>query len=320
MTTLDLYPPIEPFDVRRVAVDGIHTLHVEQSGNPDGVPVVFLHGGPGSPWSPNVRRFFDPCHYRLIAFDQRGSWRSSPLGELRDNTTPHLIADIEHLRALFGVERWIVFGGSWGSALGLAYAQAHPDRTMALVLRGILLDPADYLRWGFHESRSVHPQAWEMLVAAIPENERDDLDAALKRRMLDPDPAIHRPVIRGWMDQSGILGRSRHPDPALTEGDGDEEAPELEVAGGQISMHYLANHMFLAPGSLRQNAHRLAKIPGVIIHGQEDYNCPLSHAWDLHKLWPRARYQPIPDAGHASLDRNIRLALVEAMEAFKTLT
>jgi proline iminopeptidase len=319
MAMRDLYPPIEPFDIRRVAVDDLHTLHVEQSGNPDGVPVVFLHGGPGSPWSPHTRRFFDPSHYRLIAFDQRGSWRSTPLGELRDNTTPHLIADIEHLRALFDIERWIVFGGSWGSALGLAYGEAHPERCMALVLRGIMLDEPDYLRWGFHESRAVHPQAWDLLVAAIPEDERNDLDAALERRMLDPDPAIHRPAIRGWMLQSDILGRTRHPDPEL-EGEDDEEDIALEVAGGQISMVYLTRHLFLEPGSLRDNAHRLADIPGVIIHGEEDFNCPPAHAWDLHKLWPRARYRSIPDAGHSCFDRNIRLALVEAMEDFKSLS
>ena len=147
----DLYPPIEPFDVVRVAVDDLHTLHVEQSGNPDGVPVVFLHGGPGSPWSSHVRRFFDPDHYRLIAFDQRGTWRSTPLGELRDNTTPHLIGDIELLRRRFGIGRWIVFCGSWGSALALAYGQAHPERCLGLVVRGISLGRSIENRWGFHE-------------------------------------------------------------------------------------------------------------------------------------------------------------------------
>ena len=313
----DLYPPLEAFDIRRVAVDGLHTLHVEQSGRPDGVPVVFLHGGPGSPWSPHTRRFFDPGHYRVVAFDQRGSWRSTPLGELKDNTTPHLIADIEHLRELLGIERWIVFGGSWGSALALAYAQVHPERCLGLVVRGISLGRSIENRWGFHHSRHVRPEAWELLVASVPQDERDDLDAALKRRMLDPDPAIHGPVIDGWMEQAAILGRSRHPDPEL-EAEVDDD-PALDIAGGRISMAYFSNNIFLAPDSLLDNAHRLADIPGFIIHGEDDFNCPLSNAWDLHKAWPGAVYRAIPDAGHSCFDRNIRLALVEAMEELKTL-
>ncbi len=313
----DLYPPIEPFDVRRVPVDALHTLHVEQSGNPHGVPVVFLHGGPGSPWSSHIRRFFDPGHYRLIAFDQRGTWRSTPLGELRDNTTPHLIGDIEQLRELFGIERWIVFGGSWGSALALAYAEAHPERCMGLVVRGISLGRSIENRWGFHDSRQVRPEAWEMLVASVPEEERDDLDGALERRMLDPDPAIHWPVIKGWMDQAEILGRSRNLDIDLAEEEFD--SPEMDVVGARLSIVYFRNNIFLPPGSLLANAHRLAPIPGVIVHGEDDFNCPLANAWDLHKAWPQARYVPCPDAGHSCFDRNIRLALVAAMEDFKRL-
>jgi len=313
----DLYPEIEPFDVRRVPVDDLHTLHVEQSGNPGGVPVVFLHGGPGSIWSPHIRRFFDPDHYRVIAFDQRGSWRSTPLGELADNTTPHLIGDIEHLRDLFGIERWIVFGGSWGSALALSYGEAHPERCMGLVVRGILVDAPEYLRWGFHESRAVRPQAWEMLVADVPQAERDDLDNALERRMFDPDPDIHGPVIRAWMTQSGILSNARHPSPEFED---DVETPlEFDRVGARLSMAYLRNHMFLEPGSLLSNADRLHAIPGIIIQGLDDYNTTSQQAWRLHQAWPQADYREIPDAGHSSMDRNNRLALVEAMEDFKTL-
>lgn len=315
--TRDLYPPIEPFDVRRVAVDALHTLHVEQSGRPDGVPVVFLHGGPGSPWSSHVRRFFDPAHYRLIAFDQRGSYRSTPHGELRDNTTPHLIADIETLRELFGIERWIVFGGSWGSALGLAYAEAHPERCLGVVLRGISLGRSIENRWGFHDSRHVRPEAWEKLVASVPEDERADLDGALYRRMMDPDPAVHWPVIKGWMDQAGILGRSRHPDIDVSEAGLD--APEHDIVGARISIVYFSNHIFLPAGSLLADAWKLHHIPGWIVHGEDDFNCPLSNAWDLHKAWPQATYRPVADAGHSAFDRNIRLALVEAMEDFKRL-
>jgi proline iminopeptidase len=317
MSPTDLYPPIEPFDVREVAVDRLHTLHVEQSGNPDGVPVVFLHGGPGAPWSKHVRRFFDPAHYRLIAFDQRGTWRSTPHGELKDNTTPHLIADIEQLRELFGFERWIVFGGSWGSALGLAYAEHHPERCLGVVLRGISLGLGVEGGWSFHQSRWIRPEAWEALVASIPQGERGDLDAAIERRIMDPDPAVHGPVVKGWMDQAAILGQSRHADLDLAEGGLDSAETDLVCA--RISIAYFRNHLFLEPGSLIADAGKLKDVPGVIIHGMDDFNTPLANAYDLSRAWPEASYRPIPDAGHSCFDRNIRLALVAAMEEMKAL-
>ncbi|MBT5435240.1 MAG: prolyl aminopeptidase [Rhodospirillaceae bacterium] len=313
----DLYPLSKRFDIRHVPVDDVHTLHVEQSGNPDGVPVVLVHGGPGAPWSRHNLRVFDPEHYWVIAFDQRGSWRSTPHGELKDDTTPHLVADMERLRELFGLERWIVFGGSWGSTLSLAYAEIHPERCAGLVLRGISLGRTMENQWGFHHSRQIRPQAWDALVASIPEDERGDLDGALMRRMLDPDPAVHWPVIKGWMDQAEELGRSRHPDLELDEEDLD--TPETDVVCARISITYFANDIFLPRNSLLDNAHRLAGIPGAIIHGEDDFNCPLANARDLHKAWPQARYRPIRDAGHSALDRNIRLALVETMNDFKTL-
>jgi proline iminopeptidase len=315
MTGRDLYPPIEPFDVRKVAVDNPHTLHVEQSGKPDGVPVVFLHGGPGAIWSAHNRRFFDPGHYRLIAFDQRGTWRSTPVGELKDNTTPHLIADIEHLRELFAIERWIVFGGSWGSALGLAYAEHHPERCLGVVLRGISLGLGVEGGWSFHQSRWIRPEAWEALVASIPPAERGDLDAAIERRIMDPDPAIHRPVVKGWMDQAEILGKLRHADLDLHEDAVADDAADLVCA--RISIRYFRNHLFLPPGSLLDSAHRLKAVPGVIVHGMDDFNTPLANAYDLHRAWPEASYRPIPDAGHSCFDRNNRLALVAAMEKMK---
>ena len=317
MTQTDLYPPIEPFDTRKVAVDGLHTLHVEQSGNPDGVPVVFLHGGPGAPWSGHIRRFFDPEHYRLIAFDQRGSWRSMPHGELKDNTTPHLIADIEHLRVLFGIERWIVFGGSWGSTLAIAYSVAHPDRCLGLVVRGVSLGLGAENGWSFHHSRWIRPEAWEGLVASIPLDERGDLDAAIERRIMDPDPAVHGPVVAGWMEQAEELGRLRHADLDVDE-DG-LATPETDLVCARISIRYFRNHIFLPPASLLDNAFRLKPIPGVIIHGMDDFNTPLANAYDLHRAWPQADYRPIRDAGHGAFDRNIRLALVQAMEEMKAL-
>ncbi len=316
MPRTELYPPIEPFDVRRVAVDDLHTLHVEQSGNPRGVPVVFLHGGPGSAWPPQTRRFFDPAHYRLIAFDQRGSWRSTPLGELEANTPAHLVADIERLRALFGVERWIVFGGSWGSTLALAYAEAHPERCLGLVVRGVSLGHGLGDGWYFRHSRWVRPAAWATLMAAIPEALRDDPEAALERLILDPDPAVHRPVIAAWNEHARLCGASRRPDPAITWALDD---PAVERAAGRIAAVYMHRYGFSGPTGLLENADRLHGIPGAIIQGEDDFNCPPCDAYDLHLAWPEADYVPVPDAGHSGFDIGIREALVATMERLKGL-
>lgn len=314
MTRTTLYPPIAPFDVRRVPVDGRHTLHVEQSGRPDGVPVVFLHGGPGSAWSPHVRRFFDPDRYRLIAFDQRGSWRSTPLGELADNTPAHLVADIEHLRGLFGIDRWIVFGGSWGSTLALAYAVAHPERCRALVVRGVSLGHGLADGWYFRDSRLVRPDAWALLMAAIPEPLRDDPAGAMERLILDPDPAVHMPVIQAWNEHARLCGTTRRPDPEIT---WDFDDPAVERAAGRIAAVYMHRHGFVGPDALLDRAHRLRGIPGAIVQGQDDFNCPPCDAYDLHLAWPEADYVPVPDAGHSAFDIGIREALVAAMERMK---
>ena len=317
MARTALFPEIEPFEAGMMDTGGVHQVYWEQSGNPTGVPVIFLHGGPGGGAGPTHRRFYDPDHYRIVVFDQRGCGRSTPTADLTDNTTPHLIADIEQLREQLGIERWIVFGGSWGSALALAYGEAHPVRCLGLVVRGILVAAPEYLRWGFHESRAVRPQAWEMLVADVPQAERDDLDNALERRMFDPDPAVHGLVIRAWMAQAGVLSNTRHPSPEFED---DSETPlEFDRVGARLSMAYLGNHMFLEPDSLLNNAHRLHPIPGIIIQGLDDYNTTPEQAWRLQQACPQADYREIPDAGHSSMDRNNRLALVEAMEDFKTL-
>jgi proline iminopeptidase len=311
-----LYPPIEAFDTRRVAVDAIHTLHVEQSGNPKGVPVVFLHGGPGSAWPPDIRRFFDPDHYRLVAFDQRGSWRSTPLGELEANTPRHLVQDIEHLRALFGIERWIVFGGSWGSTLALAYAEAHPDRCLGLVVRGVSLGHGLCDGWYFEHSRWVRPAAWHALMSVIPEAERDRPEAALVRLILDPDPAVHMPAVKAWDKHAHLCGASRRPDPEIT---WRLEDPAVERAAGRIAAVYMHRYGFADETGLLENAHRLKGVPGAIVQGEDDFNCPPIDAWELHRAWPEADYVPVPNAGHSSFDIGIREALVAAMEKLKTL-
>ncbi len=316
MTHTALYPGIEPFDVRRVAVGDGHALHVEQSGRSDGVPVVFLHGGPGGPWSPHVRRLFDPVHYRLIAFDQRGAWRSTPLGGLEANTPDHLVADMERLRELFGIERWIVFGGSWGSTLALAYAVTHPDRCLALVVRGVSLGHGLADGWYFRHSRWVRPQAWAHLMAAIPEAERDDPEAALARRILDPDPAVHGPAIKAWDKHAGLCGATRRPDPD-TRWDFDDSA--VELAAGRIAAVYMSRYGFLGETALLPRAARLRGLPGAIVQGEDDFNCPPCDAWDLHLAWPEAAYLPVANAGHSAFDIGIREALVAAMERLKSL-
>lgn len=319
MTRTDLYPPIEPFDVRMVPVDDLHTVRLEQSGCRDGVPVIFLHGGPGSPWSPHNRRLFDPNHYRFIGFDQRGSWRSTPLGELRQNTPRHLIADMEIFRTMLGIERWIVFGGSWGSTLAIAYAEAHPDRCLALVVRGVSLGNGLDDGWYFKHARWVRPQAVARLMAAIPEAERGNPEEALVRRVLDPRREVHLPMILAWNDSAGLSGATRHPDPDIPPPPSDLDQEAETIAGGRVSASYLGHHWFKGEHDLLANAHRLRGMPGAIIHGEEDFNCLPSNAWDLHQAWPDADYVPVADAGHSFSEIGIRKALVAAMESLKAL-
>src|SRR5258708_662891 len=211
MRRRDLFPPIEPYATGRLAVDGRHSLYWEESGNPQGLPVIFLHGGPGAGATPTHRRFFDPASYRIIIFDQRGAGRSTPLGEITDNTTRHLVADIERLRQHFGVERWVVFGGSWGSTLALSYAEAYPERCRALVLRGIFLCRRSEIDWFLNGVRAVFPEAWRAFAAAIPEGERGDLLTAYYRRLVDPDPAVHLAAARA----RGVHGRACRSPPGL---------------------------------------------------------------------------------------------------------
>jgi proline iminopeptidase len=312
-----LYPPIEPYDVRQVPVDNLHTVHVEQSGNPDGVPVVHLHGGPGGPWSPHIRRFFDPAHYRLIAFDQRGAWRSTPLGELRQNTPDHLVADMERLREMFGIEKWIVFGGSWGSTLALAYAEANPDRCLALVVRGISFGRCLADGWYFSHSRWIRPAAWARLMEAIPEGERDAPEEVLARRIRNPDPAIALPAIQAWNDHANMCGVTHHQDPDVPPHVEESEAETL--AAGRLSIHYMVDHVWQPPDDLLSRATHLRGMPGAIIHGEEDFNCPPSNAWDLAEAWPDAELHMIPDAGHSCFDSANRAALVATMERLKSL-
>ena len=314
---MELYPPIEPYDCRRVPVDGRHTLHVEQAGNPDGVPVVFLHGGPGLAWSRAIYRFFDPGHYRIVAFDQRGTDRSTPLGELRDNTTAHLMADIEHLRGLLGIDRWIVFGGSWGSALALAYALHHRERVTALVVRGIYLgEPEDDI-FAFTQCRRIFPQAWHALAAHFPEADHGDLFHAIARDLDAADPARAMAVARAYGAYAEVLCNNAS---AMSEVPDREMGDEVQLAAARISFAYFANAIFLPPCCLGANMARLAGLPGAIAHGAADVICPPLNAWRLAQAWPDAELTIAPRAGHSPFEEGTRQALVAAMERLKGIS
>ncbi len=309
------YPEIEPYETGTLAVDDRHTLYWEQSGNPQGVPVVFLHGGPGAGASPSHRRFFDPEHYRIIIFDQRGAGRSTPLGELTDNTTPHLVADIERLRETFGIERWIVFGGSWGSTLALAYAQSHPERAMALVLRGVFLCRRQEIDWFLYGMRNIYPEQWRAFAGFVPEDERDDLLAAYHRRLTNPDPDVHMPAARAWSTYEGSCSTLLPSPETVAEFQRDVMALGL----ARIEAHYFINDIFLPADALIEGIGRLREIPAVIVHGRYDVVCPIATADEVARAWPEAKYRIVLDAGHSALEPGIRAALIEAMEEFKTL-
>jgi proline iminopeptidase len=309
-----MYAKPIPFKTEKFSVDEIHTLHVEHYGNPEGPPVVFLHGGPGCSWSRHVLRFFDPSHFRILAFDQRGAWRSTPLGELRNNTLQHLIADIEQLREMLAVERWIVFGGSWGSALAIAYAQAHPHRCAALLLRGVTLFRPGFQHWDFHTTRGLFPEAWEKLAGLAPESERDRLYRFYCRAILSQDRARALEASQHWYAYSDLLS---NPCDIILEDDEPEEPDELVLAGSRISMHYWENAAFLPPDALYENAHRLRGIPGMIAHGQLDYNCTVADALDLHMMWPEAVFKAVENAGHSALERETARFTLEVIEGLK---
>jgi proline iminopeptidase len=311
----ELYPEIEPFESGMLPVDALHTLYWEQSGNPHGVPALLLHGGPGAGSSPSQRRFFDPAFYRIVLFDQRGAGQSTPHGELTDNTTPHLVGDIEKLRAHLGIQRWMVFGGSWGSTLSLVYSQAHRERCLALALRGIFLCREQEVDWFLYGMRSVFPEAWRAFVEPIPELERRDLLAAYASRLNHPDPAVHMPAARAWSVYEGSCSTLLPNPETLAYFSGDHVALGL----ARIEAHYFSHRVFLPANALLDNVHRLRGIPAVIVQGRYDMVCPAVTADDLHRAWPEAEYIVVADAGHSAWEPGIRAQLVAAMERFKTL-
>ncbi|MGQ9364722.1 prolyl aminopeptidase [Azospirillum sp. ST 5-10] len=315
MPRTELFPPIEPFETGRLAVDDLHTIHWEQCGNRHGVPVVFLHGGPGAGASPTHRRFFDPQHYRIVVFDQRGAGRSTPLGEVRRNTTDLLIDDIEALRRHLGVDRWLLFGGSWGSTLALAYAQAHPNRCLGLILRGIFLMRRAEIDWFLYHMRVIFPEAWSSFANLIPEAERSDLLEAYWRRLDSPDRGVRMAAARSWSMYEGACS-SLLPSPDLIAASG-EDNHALGLA--RIEAHYFRANRFTPEDRLLRDVHRIRHLPAVIVQGRYDVVCPIVSADELRRAWPEADYRIVPDAGHSAMEPGIRAALVQATERFKDL-
>jgi proline iminopeptidase len=305
-----LFPPITPRNSGMLQVDDIHTIYWEEVGNPKGIPVVFLHGGPGAGLSPQHRRFFNPDHYRVILFDQRGAGKSTPLGDVRNNTTQLLIQDIERLRTQFGIEQWLVFGGSWGSTLAIAYGQAHPERCLGFVLRGIFLCTQKEIDFFLDGAEHFHPDIYDEFVAPIPQEERKNLLQAYVTRIMDPDPAVHWPAVRAW---SKFEGRRVFllPQP--------DEAPSdtLDLGVGRMESHYMAKLGFFEPDQLMNNMGRIAHLPAVIVQGRYDVICPPVTAWRLHQSWTGSVLQMIPDAGHGAMEQGISKALVAATEQFR---
>ncbi len=307
------YPPLAPYRTGRLPVDAIHTLYWEECGNPDGVPVLFLHGGPGAGLSPRHRQFFDPAHYRIVLFDQRGAGQSTPLGEFRNNTTQLLVQDIEQLREMLGIEKWLVFGGSWGSTLALAYGEAHPQRCTGFVLRGIFLCTQPEVDWFLYGIRHFFPQAHAAFVAHIPEAERGDLLTAYMQRLFSDDPAQNLAAARTW---SRYEGSCLHllPRPEVADAFG---ADTVALGVGRLEAHYMRHHAFLSDNQLVRNVDRIRHLPAVIVQGRYDMVCPPTSAWALHQAWPEATFHMVEDAGHAAFEPGIVAALVAATEQFK---
>ena len=310
-----LFPPLAPYRTERFKVSPIHEIHVAEYGNPAGKPAILLHGGPGAGSNPTMPRYHDPEAYRTIVFDQRGSGLSTPHAELAENTTWDLVGDIERIREHLGIDRWQVFGGSWGSCLGLAYAETHPERVTELVLRGIFTLRRKELLWFYQEGAShILPEAFEEFVKPIPTEERGDLIAAYHRRLTGPDPEVRRaaaPAGRLWEGSALSL----LPDPARVAAFGE---PHYAIAFARIECHYFVNRGFFeTDDQLIANAHRLRDIPAVIIHGRYDLCTPVFIAWDLHKAWPEAELCIVPDSGHAMSEPGIVHELVAATERFK---
>jgi len=310
-----LYPPIEPFNTGRLKVSDFHEIYYEQCGNPNGKPVVFLHGGPGGGIVSEYRQFHDPNAYRIVLFDQRGSGQSTPHASLEENTTWDLVGDIEKLREHLGIEKWQVFGGSWGSTLSLAYAETHPDCATELVLRGIFLCRPKEIKWFYQEGASwIFPDVWEEFIKVIPASERDDMVSAYYRRLTGVDEQVRIASARAWSIWEGTTSKLFF-DPESIERFAD---PTFALAFARIECHYFMNNCFFRTENyLLENIDKIRHIPGVIVQGRYDIVCPITSAWDLHRAWPEAKLHITPDAGHSIMEAGNLSALVETTDAFR---
>lgn len=313
----EFYPALEPFNKGMLKVSDIHTLYWEECGNPQGRPVVFLHGGPGGGVHPEQRRFFDPAVYRIIMFDQRGSGQSTPCAELRENTTWDLVKDTEALREMLKIEKWVVFGGSWGSTLALTYAITHPERVKALVLRGIFLCRPSEIKWFYQEGASqIFPDVWDEYLKPIPANERHDMVTAYYKRLTHENSEVRLEAAKAWSKWEAATSRLIMDPKAVDEFDD----PEYALSFARIECHYFTNNAFFKTNNwILENVDKIRHIPGVIVQGRYDVVCPATSAWELHKAWPEAKFTIIPDSGHAASEPGTRSALIEATDSFKDL-
>jgi proline iminopeptidase len=314
MVRRSFYPDIQPYRTSYLQVSSEHSLYFEESGNPNGKPVVFLHGGPGGGTSPKQRRFFDPSRYRIVLFDQRGCGKSRPHASLVDNTTWDLVADIERLREHLGIQRWMVFGGSWGSTLALAYAETHAERVTELVLRGIFLLRRWELEWFYQSGTSrLFPDAWASYEKLIPESERSDFIQAYYRRLTSPDVRVRQEAARAWSVWEASTSHLLQDEDYIRSCAGDD----FSLAFARIECHYFVNGGFLErENQLIENVGRIRHVPGVIVQGRYDVVCPMQSAWELSRAWPEARLAVVPDAGHSAYEPGIVHELVTATDQF----
>ncbi len=306
-----LYPAIAPYNEFELTVTPPHKLYVEECGSPDGIPVVFLHGGPGAGCETYHRQFFDPEKYRIILFDQRGAGRSIPHAELENNTTQDLIADMEAIRQHLMIDRWLVFGGSWGSTLALVYAQAHPNQVLGLILRGIFLCRQREIDWFYQEGASrIFPDIWQKFLAPIPEQERHDLVTAYHQRLTSPDEFTRMQAAKAWSLWEGRTATLRSSQRIIDH----FGLPHTALSLARIECHYFVNRSFLTENQILEQVHKLDGIPGIIVQGRYDLICPMESAWELHQAWPGSRLKIIPDAGHAASEPGIVSELVQATD------
>lgn len=311
-----LFPDIAPYDHHELAVDDLHTLYLEECGDPDGVPVLFVHGGPGSGCGKNDRRFFNPERYRIILFDQRGAGRSAPHAELHNNTTQLLIDDIEAIRRYLGVDKWLLFGGSWGATLSLLYTQSYPEHVLGLILRGVFLCRPRELQWFYQEGANrIFPDFWQDFTDPIPAEERSDIIGAYHRRLTGPNELAKMAAAKAWATWEGRCStlKAHH---ELVNG---FNAPHSALALARLETHYFLNDAFIEPNQILDKASRLSGLPGIIVHGRYDMVCPLDNALALHRAWPESDLQIIRDAGHSSREPAIVDALVKAAHAMAEL-